>query len=1098
VTGSTTLNDYDVFVFRVDPTGANLLYNFVFGGTGKDLGQGIAVDTAGNAHVTGYTGSADFPTVNGCQLALLGIADAFVTTISPAPAIAYSTYLGGDAGGGGAGTDQGNAIAVDSSGITYVTGMTTSRAATLGCPIPGPPIQPDCAINGLGNCDGDAFAAKFDTTQSGAASLLFFTYHGGSNAETGNGIAVDPSGNAYIAGYTNSTDLPVGGGPFQPSYGGGNTDAFVTKYDPTASTRVYSSYLGGTGADLGFGIAVDRFENAFVVGETCSTNFPTSRPLQPAQAGNCDAFVAKVLVGPDLRLSASTLDFGTLALGTSSTPQTVIVTSSGDASLSISNVDVTGGATDFSRSSTCLGTLPNGTNCAIEVTFTPTAIGPRTGTITVDSDAPGGPHFIQLQGTGGTFGVSPLALVFGDQGLGTASAAQQVTVTNTGTVAVTIFGIDASGDFTQNNDCGNSLAGGASCLINVTFTPTAAGIRSGAITITDGYPTSPQTITLTGHGVSPTVSLSAVALSFPDTDVGAVSAAMSVTVTNIGNAALLINNIATTGDFGKSDQCGASLLAGASCMISVTFAPTEPGNRYGTLTVTSNGSGSPHTVLLAGNGLGVGPAVSLSAAALSFPDTGVGVTSAALTVTLSNTGNADLLINSIATTGDFTKSDQCGASVAAGANCVISITFTPTEVGNRYGTLVLTSNAAGSPHTVLLAGNGLPIPTVRLFPTSLTFGDQAVNTTSLPQTVSLTNIGGAPLAITSVTITGANGGDFAPVVNTCTGTFAPGAGCTISVTFTPSAEGARIASVSVVDDAPDSPQSVALSGNGVLPPGIGFNPTSLTFPAQAVGTSSAPQTVTLTNTGGGPLTITSIEIQGTNSSDFFRPNTTCGSTIAPGASCTIDVIFTPTASGNRLASLTVSDNAVGSPHSVPLFGGGSSAAGDFILSADPASVTVFAGDPATYTLAVTPVNDFSSKVTLACSVTITQGSCAVDPTSVTPTGTEPVTATVRVLTTARVMAPPTPGPKDLLPPAGMRWMPWLLALMMATMVLTARRRTALVLAAMMTVILIWSACGGGGTTAGVPRGTPVGNYTVTITATSGTTVKTTAVTVTVN
>ena len=164
----------------------------------------------------------------------------------------------------------------------------------------------------------------------------------------------------------------------------------------------------------------------------------------------------------------------------------------------------------------------------------------------------------------------------------------------------------------------------------------------------------------------------------------------------------------------------------------------------------------------------------------------------------------------------------------------------------------------------------------------------------------------------------------------------------------------------------------------------------------------------------------------------------------------------------------------------------------------PTSATSFAGDTASYTIAITPINDFSAKVNLSCSGVLSQGSCSVDPTSVTPTGTEPVTATLRVRTTARVMAPPGFGPKDLLPRSGIGLMPWLLALMLVTMIATARRkRTALVFAALMMVIMVWSACGGGGTTAGVPRGTPAGTYTMTITGVSGSATHSTTVSLTI-
>ena len=245
VTGSTTIND-DAFVIAVDSTGSALLYQLALGGTGNDQGFGIASDRNGAVTATGFTNSADFPaTGNALQPAFGGAADGFVARISAAGAPTYVSYLGG------AGADQGNAVALDSTGVAYVTGVTNSRAATLPFAIPGTPLQNDCTLNALLNCDGDAFVAKMDLSQAGAASLLYFTYVGGSNAETGAGIAVDTANSAYVTGFTNSSDFPVFGEVFQSNYGGGNTDAFVFKLDGAATALVYSSYLGGTNAEDG-------------------------------------------------------------------------------------------------------------------------------------------------------------------------------------------------------------------------------------------------------------------------------------------------------------------------------------------------------------------------------------------------------------------------------------------------------------------------------------------------------------------------------------------------------------------------------------------------------------------------------------------------------------------------------------------------------------------------------------------------------------------------------------------------------------------------------------------------------------------------------
>jgi len=196
----------------------------------------------------------------------------------------------------------------------------------------------------------------------------------------------------------------------------------------------------------------------------------------------------------------------------------------------------------------------------------------------------------------------------------------------------------------------------------------------------------------------------------------------------------------------------------------------------------------------------------------------VGVTSAAQTITLNNTGNAALTLTSIALTstnpGDFAQTNTCGSSVAAGTNCTISVTFKPTASGARTASVTLTDNATGSPQTVSLTGTGTATSAlVSLSPTSLAFGNQSVDVTSTAQTVALSNTGNAALSITSLALTGTNASDF-DQSNTCGSSLAAGANCTIAVMFTPSLTGTRAASLSISDNSSGSPQTVPLSGAG--------------------------------------------------------------------------------------------------------------------------------------------------------------------------------------------------------------------------------------------------------------------------------------------
>jgi Abnormal spindle-like microcephaly-assoc'd, ASPM-SPD-2-Hydin len=227
--------------------------------------------------------------------------------------------------------------------------------------------------------------------------------------------------------------------------------------------------------------------------------------------------------------------------------------------------------------------------------------------------------FLQTSLTGATLPVlsltvSPASLSFGSQTQGTTSAAQTVTLTNAGTGAVSLSGISATGDYSETNTCGTSLAVSASCAISVSFTPTAAGDRTGQLTIADNAPGSPQSVSLDGTGtpVAPVISasVSPASLSFGSQAQGTTSAAQTVTLTNTGTAAVSISGISVTGDYSETNTCGTSLAVSASCVISVSFTPTAAGDRTGQLTIADNTPGSPQSVSL--DGTGAAPPLSLA------------------------------------------------------------------------------------------------------------------------------------------------------------------------------------------------------------------------------------------------------------------------------------------------------------------------------------------------------------------------------------------------------------------------------------------------------------------------------------------------------
>ena len=272
---ATLAGDFDAFVTKINATGSALVYSTYLGGNLGDVGSGIAVDASGNAYVTGVTGSTNFPTANALQSTLGGSQNAFVTKINASgSALVYSTYLGGSGSNG----DVGFGIVVDASGNAYVTGGTSSRNFPTANAL-------QSTLGGSSN----AFVTKINASGS---ALVYSTYLGGGGVDHGYGIAVDASGNAYVSGFTSSTNFPTANA--LQSTLGGSQNAFVTKINASGSALVYSTYLGGSAFDFGTDIAVDASGSVYVTGYSLSTNFPTSNAPQPTLAGRSNAFVTKI------------------------------------------------------------------------------------------------------------------------------------------------------------------------------------------------------------------------------------------------------------------------------------------------------------------------------------------------------------------------------------------------------------------------------------------------------------------------------------------------------------------------------------------------------------------------------------------------------------------------------------------------------------------------------------------------------------------------------------------------------------------------------------------------------------------------------------
>jgi hypothetical protein len=311
--------------------------------------------------------------------------------------------------------------------------------------------------------------------------------------------------------------------------------------------------------------------------------------------------------------------------------------------------------------------------------------------------------------------------------------------------------------------------------------------------------------------------------------------------------------------------------------------------------------------------------VTVTPSSLTFASQAVGTTSASQQVILNNSQSTALTINNIFGGGtdpsDFKQSNDCGSSVPAGESCTINISFAPQATGTLTATLSVSDSAGNSPQVVSLSGTGTNGPMLSLSPTSINFGNQSDGTTSAASAITVTNSGNATVTFTSIAVTGTNLANFGET-NNCGSSLTQGSTCTINVTFSPTTAGSYSAAVTLTDNAANNPQSVGLSGTGIVP--VTLSASSLSFGTVLVGTSKTASPVTLTNQMSVALTGITVAATGTGYSQV----NTCGTSIAAGATCTITVKFTPTASGTVTGAVTITDSAPNSPQSFTLTGVG--------------------------------------------------------------------------------------------------------------------------------------------------------------------------------
>jgi glycine cleavage system H lipoate-binding protein len=696
----------------------------------------------------------------------------------------------------------------------------------------------------------------------------------------------------------------------------------------------------------------------------------------------------------------------TASFNTVSTPLAITTISPASAAVSASNLDLTINGTGFSSTTTyaywnggyrqitynssteivmhlTAGDLSaSGTQQILIGNYTTNTASSTCGVIAqtqFNVNAPAGASAVQL---------APTSLTFGSQNEGTSSAAVAVTLTNSGTAALQISSIAVTGtnasSFLQSNNCHASVAASEICTISVTFAPQAAGALTASVTITDNAGT--QIVPLSGTGVAvPPITLNPTSIAFGSQTVG-VKTTVPVTVTNNSASTLTFTSIAITPagtvSYTQTNNCGSSIAAAGTCTIQVSFDPQSAGAKNDFVTLTD--SAGTQTVTLTGTGVAAG-SLTLNPTSIAFGSQTVGVkTTTPVTVTNNSASTVTFTSIAITPTGtvSYTETNNCGSSLAAGGMCTIQVSFDPQSTGAKNDFVTLTDSAGTQ--TVTLTGTGVAAGGITLNPTNIAFGSQTVGVkTTVPVTV--TNNSAATITFTSIAITPAGTVSYTQT-NNCGSSIAAAGTCTIQVSFDPHSTGAKDDFVTLTDSA--GTQTVTLTGTGVASGSIGLNPTSIAFGSLTVGVKTTVP-VTVTNNSASAVTISSIAITPTGTVSYTETNN-CGTSIAAGGTCTIQVSFDPQSAGTKTASVTLVDSAgtqtvaltgigVASPIALnpTSIAFGSQTVG--VKTTVPVTVTNNSAATITFTsIAITPAGTVSYTQTNNCGSSIAAaGTCAI-------------------------------------------------------------------------------------------------------------------------
>ncbi len=708
------------------------------------------------------------------------------------------------------------------------------------------------------------------------------------------GVFVDPAGDLYIADFSNNR---------------------IRKVD--AATQTITTVAGsGTGGSATSGPA---------------TQVPLNGPQKIVLDGMGNLYIAdtksylvrKVDLNPTLTFSTSTT---VGAVDTTDGPLGVVLANIGNAPLMLPpptsglNPSASAGFTLYTgESGACpapgpsspAGTLAQGSSCALQVNFAPVAAGSVAGTLVLSDNslnaaAPLSSQTVMLAGTATPAPapvpvLTPSALTFGSLTIGTTSTAQTARLQNTGnaSLAISSFGFFGAnpGSFSETDNCGASLAAGASCSISVFCTPETVGTLSASLGANFPSPIAQQSVTLTCSGTAapaPQAALTPAPASFGSVQIGQ-TATQTLTLTNAGNAALPITSAAIVGPQFTiaATTCSNNLAAGASCGYTLVFTPTTAMSATATFSVTDS-LGTQSSALTGVGTAAPAPQAVLTPATANFGSVAIGQT-ATQRLTLTNAGNAALpIISAGVAAGPFSLTSQtCTGSLAAGASCTFSVTFTPTTASTQTAVFSVVDPVGTQSSALSGTGTPAPMPQAALTPATAAFGSVPANTTAPAQVFTLSNAGTAVLPITSTTLSGAG---FTLAANTCSTTLAPGASCTLSVSFMPTSAASYSATLTVVDSVGTQTSSLTGTGTVTIPPDFILTPTpssQSSYRGQSVNYSIALASLSGSNPFTGPVVLTATGLP-SGATATFSP-----ATVVPGASTTLTVAVPALSGANR-------------------------------------------------------------------------------------------------------------------------------------------------------------------------------------------------------